>query len=307
MDGNWSPWSQWQGACSVNCPLLQTHIDMSRGDEQALQLIIPSQRRTRVCNNPVPINGGKRCAGAEEDFRPCPHDCKVNGKYLHLSINTVSLGSWSKWASWSECNVDCQRIRTRQCSAPEPLNGGLGCQGREMETVNCTEGVLPLHCQPGNTFFQNNRHDPRLTQPQNLDPFNGSQIYILGSLFCFAFLLLVIIGLIVTLVCRRKRSEKDQVYFPGGSVHTVLLQQQKAALLSQLSTRDVQYMCTPPPAPYSTLPGNTLNTNPYPNNYTLKSNKSYVSGYSTTPHILGGNEGIRLLDPFIFSIVYLIL
>ncbi|CAD5226634.1 unnamed protein product [Bursaphelenchus xylophilus] len=277
VDGNWSPWSSWQGQCTINCPLLITHIDMSRGDEQALQQIIPSQRRTRVCNNPAPINGGRRCSGPEEEFRACPHDCKING-------------SWSKWAPWSECNSQCQRIRNRHCTAPEPTNGGADCKGKSTENVNCTEGILPLHCQPGSTFYQ---PENRLVPHNNMDLWNGNQVFILGSLLCFAFLLLVIIGLIITLVCRKKRSEKDQAYFPSGSVHTVLLQQQKAALLSHLGSRDVQLMCTPPPAPYVSLSTGTgtVNTNLYPNNYTLKSNKSYASGYSTN-HRLGSRAAL---------------
>ncbi|CAD5219092.1 unnamed protein product [Bursaphelenchus okinawaensis] len=281
VDGDWSPWSSWQGLCTVNCPLLNTHIDMSRGDELALKQIIPSQRRTRACNNPAPINGGRRCSGPEEEFRECPHDCKING-------------SWSKWAPWSECTTQCQRIRNRDCTAPKPMNGGSECKGKNMETVNCTEGVLPVHCQPGNTFYQ---PENRLLPQNNIDLWNGNQVFILGSLLCFSFLLLVIIGLIITLVCKKKRSEKDQVYFPSGSVHTVLLQQQKAALLSQLGSRDVKLMCTPPPAPYVSLSTGTgtVNTHIYPNSYTLKSNKSYASGYSTN-HRLAGSRAALIND-----------
>lgn len=53
---------------------------MNLGDEQAIQRVLPSQRRTRACNNPAPLNGGSQCVGAEEEFRPCPHDCRIDGK-----------------------------------------------------------------------------------------------------------------------------------------------------------------------------------------------------------------------------------
>jgi hypothetical protein len=60
-------------------------------------------------------------------------------------------------------------------------------------------------------------------------------------------------------------------------VHAVLLQQQqKAALLGEIN-RDVKLMCTPPPAPYMQIMGPNI---PFTNTYTLKSNKSYASGYS---------------------------
>lgn len=81
VDGGWSPWSQWQGNCAVDCLLLSTQLSMNLGDELAVSRVLPSQRRTRVCNNPAPLNGGSQCAGPDDDFRPCPHDCKIDGMF----------------------------------------------------------------------------------------------------------------------------------------------------------------------------------------------------------------------------------
>ena len=63
MDGGWTSWDV-AGACSVTC---------GSGVQQ----------RSRVCNNPVPSNGGMNCTGDSDDVVPCDTnaDC-VNGKPL---------------------------------------------------------------------------------------------------------------------------------------------------------------------------------------------------------------------------------
>lgn len=242
---------------------------MNLGDELAINRVLPSQRRTRQCNNPAPLNGGASCSGPDDDYRQCPHDCKIDGV-------------WSRWSTFSECNSSCQRLRTRQCIAPAPTNGGQYCQGRESEAVNCTEGILPPHCQqiqPSNSLIRLNTAD---TNNNLSTSFNGGQIYVLASLFCFAFLLVVITMLIAALFCRKKRanSKTSHQYFPSvNDVHAVLLQQQQQQkVLGDMGNSNLKLMCTPPPAPYMQLlgPNNPLFTN----NYTLKSNKSYASGYS---------------------------
>lgn len=55
VNGGWSPWSQWS-ECSSRC-----------GKGQ--------QKRTRVCNNPVPLNGGKPCPGSAVHKAECTSIC----------------------------------------------------------------------------------------------------------------------------------------------------------------------------------------------------------------------------------------
>ena len=56
VDGDWSTWSSWS-SCSTNC---------GKG----------SQKRTRTCSSPSPVNGGQACAGNPVQKRPCSEeDC----------------------------------------------------------------------------------------------------------------------------------------------------------------------------------------------------------------------------------------
>lgn len=50
-------------------------------------------------------------------------------------------GSWSEWSEWSACTSDCERQRSRECTAPEPKHGGRLCDGVALATDNCTGGL----------------------------------------------------------------------------------------------------------------------------------------------------------------------
>uniref|UniRef100_A0A3B4EUJ3 Netrin receptor UNC5 n=1 Tax=Pundamilia nyererei TaxID=303518 RepID=A0A3B4EUJ3_9CICH len=50
-------------------------------------------------------------------------------------------GGWGEWSEWSACSSDCERQRSRECTAPEPKHGGRLCDGVAVATENCTGGL----------------------------------------------------------------------------------------------------------------------------------------------------------------------
>uniref|UniRef100_A0A3Q3L0Z4 Netrin receptor UNC5 n=1 Tax=Mastacembelus armatus TaxID=205130 RepID=A0A3Q3L0Z4_9TELE len=50
-------------------------------------------------------------------------------------------GGWGEWSMWSACSSDCERQRSRDCTAPEPKHGGRLCDGVALATDNCTGGL----------------------------------------------------------------------------------------------------------------------------------------------------------------------
>uniref|UniRef100_A0A3B5B8G4 Netrin receptor UNC5 n=1 Tax=Stegastes partitus TaxID=144197 RepID=A0A3B5B8G4_9TELE len=50
-------------------------------------------------------------------------------------------GSWGEWSEWSLCSSECERQRSRECTAPEPKHGGRLCDGVALATDNCTGGL----------------------------------------------------------------------------------------------------------------------------------------------------------------------
>jgi len=99
VDGSWSIWGNW-----ATC-------DSSTG----------TKKRTRVCNNPPPSNGGTSCIGEVTESEPCP----VNGGY-------------SNWVDWATCDPSTgTKKRTRVCNNPPPLNGGSSCSGEAAESASC--------------------------------------------------------------------------------------------------------------------------------------------------------------------------
>uniref|UniRef100_A0A8C2SL26 Hemicentin-1 n=1 Tax=Capra hircus TaxID=9925 RepID=A0A8C2SL26_CAPHI len=116
VPGGFSQWSAWR-PCSVTC---------GKG----------IQKRSRLCNNPSPANGGKPCQGSDSEMqnchqKPCPVD-----------------GNWSEWSPWEECTRSCgrgNRTRTRTCNNPSAQHGGRPCEGTAVETIMCNIRPCPVH------------------------------------------------------------------------------------------------------------------------------------------------------------------
>ncbi|XP_063381388.1 semaphorin-5B [Cydia fagiglandana] len=113
VDGGWSSWSQWE-------PCMQDGTSHSvYGDEKPDMCMC----RTRKCDNPKPVNGGRTCEGASISVTNC----------------TVH-GGWSAWSGWSECSASCGiavKSRRRACTAPEPKHGGRVCVGQDTNDLYC--------------------------------------------------------------------------------------------------------------------------------------------------------------------------
>ncbi len=81
VDGDWSTWTAWSG-CSTNC---------GKG----------TQKRTRTCTNPTPVNGGQTCPGNPVQKRPCSEeDCP--GKR-----NLMSHEICSKFEKFDDMQIFC--------------------------------------------------------------------------------------------------------------------------------------------------------------------------------------------------------
>uniref|UniRef100_A0A3Q2CT39 Hemicentin-1 n=1 Tax=Cyprinodon variegatus TaxID=28743 RepID=A0A3Q2CT39_CYPVA len=115
VHGGYSEWTEW-GLCSVSCGA-------------------GVQKRVRQCNNPLPANGGRHCAGSSTETRSCRgKPCPVDG-------------NWSQWSPWEECSQTCgqgNKTRIRSCSNPPPQHGGRPCLGKAVEAIMCSVRPCPV-------------------------------------------------------------------------------------------------------------------------------------------------------------------
>ena len=107
VDGGVSEWTSWSdvnGNC-FGCPAGVTRV------------------RTRTCTMPSPRNGG----------RPCTEATSENG------VCVCVAGGFTTWSSWQgNCEVVSNQNRTRSCTNPAPVNGGIDCSGLIQETRTCS-------------------------------------------------------------------------------------------------------------------------------------------------------------------------
>nr|XP_054608122.1 hemicentin-1 isoform X2 [Nothobranchius furzeri] len=115
VHGGYSEWAEW-GICSVSCG-------------------VGTQKRLRLCNNPLPANGGHHCAGSDTETRSCQKQlCPVDGH-------------WSEWSHWEECSQTCgqgNRTRIRTCSNPPAQHGGRSCEGKAVDVIMCSVRPCPV-------------------------------------------------------------------------------------------------------------------------------------------------------------------
>ena len=62
-------------------------------------------------------------------------------------------GNWSTDENWLQCDKSCgfgQRMSSRTCTNPSPMNGGRFCEGSSFVVEPCNE----FHC-PSKLMFHN--------------------------------------------------------------------------------------------------------------------------------------------------------
>uniref|UniRef100_A0A671SK74 ADAM metallopeptidase with thrombospondin type 1 motif 2 n=1 Tax=Sinocyclocheilus anshuiensis TaxID=1608454 RepID=A0A671SK74_9TELE len=143
-DGNWGTWSE-LGACSRPC---------GRG----------LQFRTRACDNPLPANGGRSCAGPSYQFQMCnTHECEdlyhdYRAEQCSMMDNKFEYqNTWHHWLPYEQsdpkqrCKLYCQSKETRaivnmqtqvepgtHCSYKDPYSV---CVYGDCEKVGCDNVV----------------------------------------------------------------------------------------------------------------------------------------------------------------------
>lgn len=149
IDGKYGDWSAFS-ACDKPCG----------GGKQV---------RTRLCNNPPAVFGGKPCEGQSREEQQCNTQvCPIDGGY-------------TQWSEYGPCSVTCgkgTKTRTRSCTNPPPSNGGKPCSEPASEYTQCDSGACPVIHKPKETQ-RNDSPQIHVTQGQKPEQINqnaGNQV-----------------------------------------------------------------------------------------------------------------------------------
>ncbi|WAR00086.1 CADN-like protein [Mya arenaria] len=115
IDGAWGSWLHWE-KCDAKCGL-------------------GMKRRFRMCDSPMPQNGGAPCFGYDAEELSCD-----------TGISCDRIGGMGHWMAWSKCSVSCDngvQIRERLCNNPPPSSPDLGCLGTAIDERPCS---LQVNC-----------------------------------------------------------------------------------------------------------------------------------------------------------------
>lgn len=183
VNGGWSSWSSWSECTSTGQP-----NSCGRGN----------QKRTRLCTNPTPLNGGRTCQGSNVQKGDC------------TSICPVVDGRWNAWSTWSNCGPDCKHHRRRSCTSPSPSNGGKYCVGRDLMSANCTGGM----CRAGGLAFAEGLDISDEATKAALD--TDVALYIGLSVAVAIIVVFAVVGIVMLRILRRKNGGHSPM-FPVGT------------------------------------------------------------------------------------------
>jgi Thrombospondin type 1 domain len=119
VDGGWGPWSPWSD-CSRTCDIGQ-------------------RIRYRLCNSPMPSDGGQNCSDSGSATDTESINCKID------DCSTQPASLWTNWSSWSQCSFSCGagiKMRTRSCQSFVPFINS-SCEGNSSSTADCFEMFCP--------------------------------------------------------------------------------------------------------------------------------------------------------------------
>ncbi|XP_028414604.1 MAM and LDL-receptor class A domain-containing protein 2-like, partial [Dendronephthya gigantea] len=158
---------------------------------------LPQRRPTQIRNtgsNQDHTTGTVNGVGFSEwsSFSPCSKDCVKKRQRYCFSSNHADCpgasshgvesqwqncaneecyapvaGHWGRWSSWTECDENCKRHRSRKCSDPAPMHGGKDCPGVAKEEKDCYANST---CNPDNCDFTRGSYC-HWTRYKNMDYF----------------------------------------------------------------------------------------------------------------------------------------